>query len=650
MILLIETSSSNSRYHLQRVAFKLSTGDSFYFRINPNSMQESFGARNVFLQPEDGIQMQGFGAGLHTITIAGTTGVRSFANGTYTYDAGFQDYQKMYSLLSEQLSSSHDNTQDMSTTTSHKTSTGVNLDYYDYTNEHYFHCELSPDGFQFTQSSDNPLSYFYSINLVVIGTADEPTYSQTTWVVLGNVNTGLSKTKLADDSGEVISNKYTKDIKTATSRIDAALSDGKYKDYSGSNFSSLINDIKSIESNMDSRGVDGYRSPIVNYNDRGSKIYSFGKSLSKSKIESLYSKVYTGLTAQVHIVVGKSNIMDINISSDNKSAWDSYWELYTNTAMKLSKKSSSGINDYGQTDADDSSSSLPNYNFNNIDNTLYGNTVPKIDLSGYKDTDAIYKQLFGSVLSSFSESDYKKAVQAFSGSIESTILNYGQVDAGDTSKILGPYSVKAIYNDLYANTVSNFDYSKYLSMGQLYIAMNGGDMSNFTADEGPDEVNASSANALPDSETAQGMYNILFGDSLDEDDYTSFLNTVDAYNNLSDYEDSITEGQSSVNVSDDGVEYVTDNDDFDLDALNNKLTLSQYEKQISDSGEDSTTDTWTEATQSSDNSGTTLFPVIGDDYSDSYKSLSNSDDYLNPIVSADAPLYGYNEISNILKV
>lgn len=652
MIFLIETSSSNSSYHLQRVAFKLSTGDSFYFRINPNSMQENFGARNVFLQPEDGIQMQGFGAGLHTITISGTTGVRSFANGTYTYDAGFQDYQKMYSLLSEQLSSSHDNTQDMSTTTSHTTSTGVNLDYYDYTNEHYFHCELSPDGFQFTQSSDNPLSYFYSINLVIIGTADEPTYSQTTWVVLGNINTGLSTTKLPDDSSEVISNKYTSDLRKASSRIGYGLSNGNYKDYSGSNFSSLVDAIKSIESNMDSRGVDGYRSPIVNYNDSGSKIYKFGKTLTHSEIENLYATVYKGLTAKVHIVTGNSNIMDINISSSNTSAWKAYWELYTNKAMKLSKSSRSGVNDYGQSDADDSSGSLPKYNYNDIKNDLYGKTVPRIDLSGYKDTDAIYKQLFGSVLSTFSESDYKKSVQAFSGGIESTILNYGQIDAGDTSKILGPYSVKAIYNNLYANTVSNFDYSKYLTLGQLYIAMNGGDMSNFTSDDSPDAVTASSANALPDLDTAQSMYNIIFGNDLDTNDYNLFLNTVDDYNNISDFEDSITEGQSSVNVDNDGVEYVADTDrNFDLDALNTKLTLSQYEKQIADSGDDTTSDTWTEATQSTDTPSTTLFPVVGDDYSSNYKSISrNSEDYLNPVVSKNAPLYGYNEISNILKV
>lgn len=645
---------------LQRVAFKLSTGETFNFSINPDSMTENFASRNVFLQPEAGIQMQGFGPGLHTITIQGTTGVRQIAakssKGALSYGvdntAGFEKYHALFNLLKEQLESVHDNATSDDTTL---TFGGINLDYYDYTNEHYYHCELSPNGFTFTQSADSPLTYRYEIDLIVIGNASKASTSQTSWLTLGNKVVGLSTSKLKntpnefdnksfDDASKLMASKYTK--RNYLTSIEA------------NDYKALRTTAANIERNMKSRGVDGFRSPIINYGDNNSKYYSFGSTLSSKQITALYKKVYSGLTAQVHLVVNDKNVLNINISSDNTSAWNAYWAKYTNTAKGI--KNNNGVIDYGQSDSKDSSNKDTNYDTKNIGEILYGNTVPTLDLTKYGDTDTIYKELFSTVLSQYDGQTYTDAAKAFSDGIESTILNYGQLDSGDTAKYITVPDLTSIYNDLYKNTVTNFDYSQYLAMGQLYIAMNGGDMSSFQSNiPDPDATTSTTtANSLPDTDVASDLYSILYGTTLNTDSYNNFMVAAQNYNDVDGLIEDYVGDQSSVKIDDNGNEVALGNVTYSPDNYDSDYENDNYYNRIVDE-DDNLADQWTTATQSSANDNSSLYALAGDNTSDTDSlaskvsedtTSSGSNSYINPNVSLTAPMLGYNEVSNLLRV
>jgi len=138
---MIGVSGKDSNMKLQRVAFRQYNNDgtvknTYRFNINPSNFQENFNARNIFMQTESSIQMQGFGQGLHTITISGTTGVRSMKGSSISQTSGFNKYHELYNMLKEQLQSVHDNTDNVNGTGGG----GIRLDFLDYTNEHYYKC------------------------------------------------------------------------------------------------------------------------------------------------------------------------------------------------------------------------------------------------------------------------------------------------------------------------------------------------------------------------------------------------------------------------------------------------------------------------------------------------------------------------------
>ena len=641
---------------LQRVAFIMGSGSNkqrFDFEINPDNMTENFAARNVFLQPEYGIQMQGFGPGLHTITIAGTTGVRKLTgvkrltgskNEKPYYKmqntAGFDKYHEMFNFLQKQLDSVHDNQ-----TTSEKQDTivtfgGLDLDYMDYTNEHYYHCELAPQGYTFTQTADNPLSYRYEINLIVIGNAKEAATNEKSWLNLGNKQLGISTAKLRnapDKKSVALSDKYSREL----------------DDLRANNYKMLRTTAKNILKNMESRGVSGFRSPIINYGDGNKKFYRFHKSLSSSQIAKLYSKVYTGITTQVHLKVSGKEVVNLKISESNPTAWNAYWKKYVSSAMVL--KDHNGVLDYGQTGSDASQGKDDSYDTDSIGKELYGNTVPTIDLSAYADTESTYKQLFGNVLSQFNAASYTAAAKAFSGSLESTIMNYGQLDTQDTQKVLGPYDVNAIYNELYSSTVPGLDYSQYLTMGELYVTMRGGDPSSISGSQiAGDETDPATSNTIPDVDTASDIYNILYGNTLNSENYNNFIEDLDAYNNDPDaLIDDYTGDQASVITDDDGTEYSIGTSDYTNDNYDSAYENDNYYNRIVDEV-DPTVDQWTQATTQPAEDSSSLYPLPGDNTADidnlSSKVTTDSTGYINPQVSANAPLLGYNEISNILKV
>lgn len=180
---------SNGANVLHRVALEIN-GSFYYFRVNPQNITESFPARNTFAKTEGTIYMQGYGLGLHTIQISGTTG---WGHG----NAGVEKYVELKNKL---LAYTEDNQYGLGKVGS--------FYYHDFTNGYSWQIELSSDGFKFTQSVDRPLLYDFDISMAVIKSASMPSYSEVSYTMTGNASPSLQMGKVLAP----LTAKYTKPV------------------------------------------------------------------------------------------------------------------------------------------------------------------------------------------------------------------------------------------------------------------------------------------------------------------------------------------------------------------------------------------------------------------------------------------------------
>lgn len=394
---------SNGRDTLQRVAFELSDGTFYKFAINPQDMTDSYQARNNFIQAERNMFMQGYGPGLHTIQISGTTGVNR--------GAGFDKMVELKKVLTTQLNTGHDDT----------VGAGLVMKFHNFTNGESWQVEFSPEGFQFNQSVNNPLSYTYTINMVVVGAADTPTTSETSWVVLGNLNPSVSPK-------QVDTNYNYKYGKTQVSG-----------EFDGSGYSALVNRI-----NRDTT------TSVLDYNsffDKGHQtvgMYSYGRILTGSQLESLYKWVYP----------------DINKGFN--------WKKYLSANGVILRNTKGTVRGYGQAGQADTGSIVKVMSADEIYNTLYGQTVNDIDIQSYADASKLHDQLYASALSPLSRDTYMNYV-----------ATTFKKDNGEDLEVMNPSEIQRVYKSVYGNNLPVFDQDGIYDLALMYEAMRAGSIDNF---------------------------------------------------------------------------------------------------------------------------------------------------------------------------
>ena len=393
---------SNGRDTLQRIAFEDSSGTFYKFAINPQDMVESIPTRNNFMQTQDLIQMQGYGQGLHTITISGTTGVN--------HGRGVDKLKALKDLITRHINQAHD------------TETGdvANLTFHNFTNDESWIVELNQDGIKLTQSSRDPLSITYDISMVVIQSADTPSTSEETWIQLGNINPSLTP-------------------KVSTSSYEYKYGTTALKDFDFNGYQTEAGQFKASK-----QGV------INNYGQTG--MYQEEQLLSKGQIISLYKTVYgkTLHNFDFNKYVDASGYFSNNKKGtvNNYGQTDSgdaikllppadveamYQKLYGNTVNAIDYASFSNlsqmfkamkrgsISDYGATGEADT----------NDDTLTVGDAVD------------MYSAIYGKTVADTNYDSYSNASGLFSQAKKETINNYGQSDVdGAMFKSYAEYQVK----------------------------------------------------------------------------------------------------------------------------------------------------------------------------------------------------------------
>lgn len=395
---------ANGRDKLQRVAFETtdSAGNSsvFKFAINPTSMVESMGARNVFQQPEAQVQMQGYGQGLHTITIQGTTGVNR--------GQGFDKMMALKKIIVDQINNVHDSTSGAWQNNPAMTS----LKFHNFTNNESWKVEMNTDGISIQQSADNPLSYTYNISMVIVGKADVPSTAELTWVQLGNDIPSLPVNYVPSD----YEYQYGK---TALKDLDASGYASSYDQF-----------------------IASRKESISNYGQTG--MYTQKAIMSKTQVTAMYKAVYGETVKDVDFdkyvsaskFFGGSKQGSINNygQANEESVKDAskllpvedlqqtYNTLYAGTLNTIDYASYTRLealyktmklgsiynyeNEGDQVDTSDDSLNVPDAV--NMYSIIYGRTVQKVDYD-----------------------NYSNAAMTFNSIKKESISDYGQANAND---------------------------------------------------------------------------------------------------------------------------------------------------------------------------------------------------------------------------
>lgn len=499
---------SNGRDSLQRVAFELSDGTFFKFAINPQEMTESHAARNSFTNTERNIFMQGYGAGLHTIQISGVTGVNK--------GAGFDKLRQLETLLLTHLQTGHDDT----------VGAGTTLKFHDFTNGRSWLVEFNQEGFQINQSVNNPLSYTYTINMVVVGTADTPATDEISWVVLGNINPSVSPK-------QVDTNYNYKYGKTQVSG-----------EFNSSNYNALVE-----------RMQDNYRTEYLSYdsffkkNQQTNGAYKYRRTLTPTQIISLYKLVYPDIAKGFN------------------------WREYLTANRVMINNTKGSILDYNQEGIADTGSVVKVMSADEIYKTLYGQQVNGITVNSYDDAKKIHDMLYASALNPTSRNEYMNYVMTTFKSVTGADLD-----------VMPPREVERLYQTIYGNSEPSFTQEGMADLSNFFGAMRVGSLDTFVKQLNNDELSISGATLGE----IKGIYSSLTGRTASVSDLENSTNVLESINR--DYTDSLhpynTRGQISIDTIskqyqssvDEGFDnewnHITDSEDknrYDKNRTNNYL-------------------------------------------------------------------------------
>ena len=443
---------SNGRDTLSRVAFETSSGLFFKFRINPASISEKYAARNTFLQGESTVNMQGYGQGLHTISISGTTGVN--------HGKGFDLMMQLKSIIVDQINNAHDSSNGSYLTNPAYTT----LKFHNFTDNESWLVEIDPQGFSIDQDKDNPLSFTYSIYMVVVGKADSPSTNEIDWVQLGTNHPSFTPTSVSptgsyvygqkikdlDANGYIKSARQFEDSKyntidnygqsgmyKAKSELSQSEVVALYKIYYGGTLSDL--DLQNFVANSPYYGGSG----LGNYGTADKETASvLSKALPVTELQTIYQELY-GDTL-------------------NSVDYDAYSRM---NAVYTAMKKGTIYNYSGDTVVDTSNNSLSVPDAVSMFSILYGKTVKEEDFtqvinsgvsfaSGKQETINNYGQgsLYGDSMDSFKDSnayvfpEYINPWESYENSVQSTYSNNGYYTHPLVSKDSLKYSFDALTN------------------------------------------------------------------------------------------------------------------------------------------------------------------------------------------------------------
>jgi len=143
---------------LRKIAFQL--GDTFFrFAVNPDNMVYANPHRTTAVKTKSRIIIEDFQEDIPTVTISGTTG---FNPTGVASDRGIAKIREMKNFLAKYASMGGNGNK-----------SSADFYFHDFTNMEHYVVHLSPEGVNYTQDANSPLTYRYDIKFIILRKAGE---------------------------------------------------------------------------------------------------------------------------------------------------------------------------------------------------------------------------------------------------------------------------------------------------------------------------------------------------------------------------------------------------------------------------------------------------------------------------------------------
>lgn len=154
---------SDGKNRLKRIEFVFN-GKSYKFALNPEEYTQSEPNRVTVTQTKSGAWLDEFGAGVPTITIRGTTGLK---NGSKDATKGYAKFKELRDMIRSVYSR---------VTPGMDIPSNKEMKFYNYTDGDYW--IVTPSVFEINRSVSRSLLYIYNIQLIGQRKISEPSSSQ----------------------------------------------------------------------------------------------------------------------------------------------------------------------------------------------------------------------------------------------------------------------------------------------------------------------------------------------------------------------------------------------------------------------------------------------------------------------------------------
>jgi hypothetical protein len=155
----------------RKIAFELD-GKFFRFAINPDNMVYSRPHRTTATKTKSRIVVSDFQDDIHTVTISGTTGLNPTG---VAADRGIAKIREMKNFLENYASLGGNGNK-----------SAADFYFHDFTNAEHYVVHLSPEGVNFTQDANSPLTHRYDIKFIILRKAGEPDQDDVVDPEIGN--------------------------------------------------------------------------------------------------------------------------------------------------------------------------------------------------------------------------------------------------------------------------------------------------------------------------------------------------------------------------------------------------------------------------------------------------------------------------------
>ncbi|AKC05129.1 hypothetical protein [Enterococcus phage vB_EfaH_149] len=204
---------------LKRIAIQVGNDPNkgwYRFQVNPTQYKYNKPHRVTIFKTKSNIITEDFGKDIETIQFSGTTGFRVDSRGKNGADR-LKELEEIIDNYAKQGGNGN--------------RSSVEMKFYNFTDDKYFVVHLAPEGLSIERSAEQPLLFNYTLSLVVLREAGQPSERAQVSPQIGNVSPSIGRTYNAQQDtrtpAQILHDEYRRSVMPNTA-VNPAVTSGAY--------------------------------------------------------------------------------------------------------------------------------------------------------------------------------------------------------------------------------------------------------------------------------------------------------------------------------------------------------------------------------------------------------------------------------------